>query len=212
MNAIERKKFNISLLGETWVGKTSMVEVLSNNTFSETRIATIGLDCITQTAVFDNKNYIFKIFDTAGQEKYNSISASTLKIADGFLLVFSVDKKETLNKIANWIDNIESLANRKEKVLILVGNKIDINEREVSSEEGKIFAQERGMKYFETSAKNKFNIKEVFNEMYKDIYELNKNLENQNKNANDDNKNNKMNTSFGLDKKNNNRKNDGRCC
>ena len=177
MNPIKRTKFNISLLGDTQVGKSSMVEVLTGNPFQETRVSTIGIENVLQSAVFDGKKYLFKIFDTAGQERFESISSQTIKIADGFLLVFSVDKKVTFERIEKWIESIKSNVDITKKVLILCGNKIDIEEREVSNEEAMKYASEKNIKYFETSAKTGFGIKEVFEQLYSDIYELNKSLE-----------------------------------
>ena len=177
MNPIKRTKFNISLLGDTQVGKSSMVEVLTGNPFQETRVSTIGIENVLQSAVFDGKKYLFKIFDTAGQERFESISSQTIKIADGFLLVFSVDKKVTVERIEKWIESIKSNVDITKKVLILCGNKIDIEEREVSNEEAMKYASEKNIKYFETSAKTGFGIKEVFEQLYSDIYELNKSLE-----------------------------------
>ena len=125
-NNIKRKKFNLSILGEKSVGKTCLVESLLGNPFDETSLATMGIDTVTHKVKIDGKEYVFKIFDTAGQERYNSVAATTIKIADGFLLVYSVNNKESLEKINIWIQNIEDFVNRKEKVLMLVGNKIDI--------------------------------------------------------------------------------------
>ena len=178
MSDIERLKFNIFLLGDTQVGKTSMIEALEGKPFRETNLSTIGVDFIFKSAVFDGKKYDFKIYDTAGQERYQSIGDANLKISDGFLLVFSVDKKNTLDRIDRWIENIEKNVDTKEKVLMLVGNKNDVEEREVSNEDGMKFAKEKKFKYFETSAKTKYGIKEVFDEMFNDIYQLSKKLEN----------------------------------
>ena len=182
MNPIKRTKFNVSLLGDTQVGKSSMVEVLSGCPFQEYKVSTIGIENIHQSAVFDGQKYVFKIFDTAGQERFNSISSQTIKIADGFLLVFSVDNKETLKRIGNWIESIKLNVDITKKVLILCGNKIDVEEREVSNEDAMKFANEKNIKYFETSAKTGFGIKEVFEQLYSDIYQLNKSLDNSSSN------------------------------
>ena len=185
MCTIKRKKFNVSILGETQVGKTNMVCVLKGQGFQPQILSTIGIDNFVDKAVFDNTEYTFKIFDTAGQERYQKVVAdSTIKIADGFLMVFSVDKAETLQKINYWLNFIDQHTNLKEKVLLLVGNKIDLQNREVSNEEGFNFAKERKMKYFETSAKTGFGIKEAFQQLYKDIYDLHLSLDNKNEGNN----------------------------
>ena len=87
-------------------------------------------------------------------------------------MVFSVDNEQSLEKISKWIENIEENVNRKEKVLILVGNKIDINIRQVTHEGEMNFANERNMKYFETSARTGFGVKNAFNQIFQDVYEL----------------------------------------
>ena len=185
MCTIKRKKFNVSILGETQVGKTNMVCVLKGQGFQPQILSTIGIDNFVDKAVFDNTEYTFKIFDTAGQERYQKVVAdSTIKIADGFLMVFSVDRAETLQKINYWLNFIDQHTNLKEKVLLLVGNKIDLQNREVSNEEGFNFAKERKMKYFETSAKTGFGIKEAFQQLYKDIYDLHLSLDNKNEGNN----------------------------
>ena len=216
-NNIKRKKFNLSILGEKTVGKTCLVESLLGKPFNESRIATIGIDTISHKFKIDGKEYVFKIFDTAGQERYNSVAATTIKIADGFLLVYSVNNKESLEKINIWIQNIEDFVNRKEKVLMLVGNKIDIKERTISKEEGMAFAKERNMKYFETSAKTGFGIKEAFNQIFNDIYELNKKGEENQKSKNvkqttEKNSSNQNNENIVLGKKEHKKKNKSKFC
>ena len=181
MSKIKRLKFNVSILGETKVGKTNMASVLTGQGFKSEILSTIGIDNFADKAVFDNTEYTFKIFDTAGQERYQKVVAdSTIKIADGFLMVFSVDKAETLKKINYWLNFIDEHTNLKEKALLLVGNKIDLPNREVTNEEGFNFAKERNMKYFETSAKTGFGIREAFHQLYKDIYDLHTILDNKN--------------------------------
>ena len=169
---IKRTKFNLSILGETQVGKTCILSVYKGVNFNEKNLSTIGMDTFIDLVNIEGQEYKFKIFDTNGQERYNSISSSTIKFADGFLIVFSVDKKSSFEKIINWIKVIENSVDIREKAVILVGNKIDKPEREVNNEEALSFAKKKKLKYYETSAKTGFNIKEVFNEIYKDIYLL----------------------------------------
>mgnify|MGYP002624642748 CR=1 FL=1 len=169
MNNIKRKKFNISILGESRVGKTSMIKSLRGMPFDEFMLSTIGIDSFIDLAVFDGQEYAFKIFDTAGQEKYKTISSSTIKISDGFLMVFSVDCANTFEKINYWFDFLENFAVIGEKPIVLVGNKIDVDKREVTTQDGNNLAKEKQIKYFETSAKNGSGIKEAFNQLYQEI-------------------------------------------
>ena len=174
---IERTKFNICLLGETFVGKTSLMKSLTGYLPDKNIIATIGMDYILHQATIDGKKFRFKIYDIGDQKKNNSIASSILRTVDGFLLVFSVDNRESLERINSLIKNIEENVNRNEKVFILVGNKIDNNQRKVSNEEAVNFAHERNMRYFETSAKTGFGVNEAFNQIFQNIYELNKKKE-----------------------------------
>ena len=173
MNDIKRTKFNINFLGDTAVGKTSIIKCYKGEEFDEGAIATIGIDYIMDKREIDGKTYTFKIYDTAGQERYKSICVSYLKIADGFLLVFSVDDKKTFKRIVKWMNEIIESINPKEKIIYLVGNKIDKNPREVSNEEAMNFAKENNIRYFETSAKTGFGVQELFKNLYQEIYDLN---------------------------------------
>jgi small GTP-binding protein len=174
MNEIARKKFNINFLGDTTVGKTSIIKRHINKTFDEGAIATIGIDNIKDEKEFDNKKYSFKIYDTAGQERYRSISLNYIKLGDGFLLVFSVDNRETFDKLDEWVQNIYDSVPVEEKVIFLVGNKIDSPNRVVKKEEAEAYAQDKKFLYYETSAKTGEGIEQLFDELYNKIYNLNK--------------------------------------
>ena len=184
MDKIKRTKFNVSLLGEGHVGKTCIVSVHSGREFDENTLMTVGLENVIDTYKIEGTDYKFKIFDTAGQERYRSISTQTIQIADGFLLVFSVDDKASFEHIGYWLNVIEENADIKKKVIIIVGNKIDLENRAVTNEEAANFAKERKLKYFETSAKSGIGINEVFKELYEDIYKKFKENEELNKDEN----------------------------
>ena len=174
MNEIARKKFNINFLGDTTVGKTSIIKRHINKTFDENAIATIGIDNIKDEREFDKKKYSFKIYDTAGQERYKSISLNYIKLGDGFLLVFAVDKRETFDKLEEWVQNIYDSVPVEEKVIFLVGNKIDSPDRVVTKEEAEAYAKKKNFTYYETSAKTGEGIEQLFDELYNTIYNLNK--------------------------------------
>ena len=175
---IKRTKFNVSILGESTVGKTSMINNLKGYEFDPFQIATIGVDDFSDEVEFENKKYKFKIFDTAGQERYKSISTNTIQLADGFLIVFSVEDKNSFELLDKWINSINEKVDIKTKIIILAGNKADIDDdkRQVSREEAENYAKSKHLLYFETSAKSGLNIKEAFNKLYEDIFNLNKKL------------------------------------
>ena len=175
------KTFNISLLGESGVGKTTLFYFHKDQKFQDI-LSTIGIVEFIQKKQFqdDNKMYKFKIFDTAGQERYRSIANTTIQIADGFLMVFAVNNRNSFERITYWIEYIDQHVNLKEKILYLVGNKIDLEEREVQKEEGEEFAKKMGIQYKETSARTGKGIEEVFQGIYLDIYEKFKKSKNNN--------------------------------
>ena len=212
--SIKRKKFNVSLLGESEVGKTCMANVLTGIGFNEKNITTIGMDKFIDKAIIDGQEYKFKIFDTNGQERYNSITDTTIKLADGYLLVFSIDKISSFEKVQHWIDVIENAVDMRTKAAILVGNKIDKENREVPKEEAMAFAKARKMDYLETSAKSGFQIKEAFNKIYEEIYRINIGNDNSvNDNEKDSNDNNKAHQgNIEINEKDFKNKKDKKCC
>jgi len=182
---IKRKKFNISLLGESEVGKTRITNCCLGKEIEEINLSTIGMESYRDVAIFDGEEYKFKIYDTAGQERYRSISKSTIKITDGFILVFSVANKQSFTLIDYWFNSIKEETDIKKKVIYLVGNKIDLENREVSNEEAVNYAKMKDILYFETSARTGFGVKEVFQQLYQDIYTLFKNNKANNNDSND---------------------------
>jgi small GTP-binding protein len=173
-NNIKRLKFNVVILGEGSVGKTSMISNLKGNKFEETGLSTTGIDFYNDEATFDGNKYKFKIFDTAGQERYRSISSQQIKVADGFMVVYAVNLRNSFEQIRWWVDTIEEEADITKKPVMLVANKVDIKDRKITHDEGYEYASNRKIKYIETSAKTGYNIKEAFNELYTDIYNIGK--------------------------------------
>ena len=200
MDVINRTKFNVSILGESTVGKTTMCSVFIGKEFTEITLQTIGTENIFIPAKFDGKEYKFKIFDTAGQERYRSIAKNTINIADGFLLVFAVDDKKTFQTLGEWIKSIKENCDISKKTLFLVGNKVDIEKRIVSKEEALSFSKANNIKYFETSAKTGFGIKEVFKLLFEEVYKKCKEIETLEKAENEKNNSNEKNHII-LDKK-----------
>ena len=210
---IKRTKINVSLLGESSVGKTSICSVFLGNDFSENTLNTIGIESALIPFKVDGEEYRFKIFDTAGQERYRSIAKNTITLAEGFLLIFAVDDIRTFQILGEWIKSIKENCDINEKVLILVGNKVDVEKREVTKEEALSFAKANNIKYFETSAKTGFGIKEIFNLLFEDVYKKIKEKEKLEKNENEKNNSKEKNNSnenkntITLNKKETNKKN-----
>ena len=143
----------IVILGEASVGKTNLLLRYSQDSFDESMKPTIGMDFLSKDIELDKTHLKVQFWDTAGQEKYRSLASSYYKVANGAILVYDVSRKETFRRLGAWLEEIKSNTPKELKVM-LIGNKSDlIVEREVSTEEGKSFAQERNLFFWETSAK-----------------------------------------------------------
>ena len=118
-----------------------------------------------------NEDVKLVIHDTAGQERFRSLTTNYIKKANGILLVYDITDRKSFDNITNWMDNIHEETGDKLPI-ILVGNKIDLNkERAVSKNEGEEKAKEFGLKFFETSAKEGNNVQKCFRELVELIVE-----------------------------------------
>lgn len=116
------------------------------------------------------KQIKLQIWDTAGQESFRSITRSYYRGATGALLVYDISRRDTFNHLTRWLDEARQHANPK-MVIMLIGNKSDLEKREVSYEEGEKFAQENGLIFLETSAKTAQNVEEAFLKTAQKIYD-----------------------------------------
>jgi len=176
MNDLRRTVLPLMLLGDNQVGKTSMILNIIGKEFNDNQLTTVGKESYLYQANIKGYDLKIKIWDTAGQERFKSLSVQVIKNSDAVMLVYAVNEKKTLLDLNNWLTKISDVSDLSKKPIIVIGNKADITDgREVKYEEGKQFAEEKGYKYFETSAKTGEGIKEAFNEICNqlfDIYEL----------------------------------------
>jgi small GTP-binding protein len=150
-----------ALLGDSNVGKTNMIIRFIDNVFSLNTPSTIGYDCKTRIITIDKKKVKVNLWDTAGQEKYLSISKSFFQKIDGVMLVYDITKLESFKNVQIWIEMIKDYDDKMP--VILVANKSDMEEKRIiSDEEGKQLAKENNLKFFETSALNGNNIEKAF--------------------------------------------------
>ena len=176
MNDLRRTIIPLMLLGNNEVGKTSIILNMMGNEFNYSQLVTVGKQSYLYKANIKGYDLIIKIWDTAGQERFKSLSVQVIKDCDAVMLVYAVDDKKSFLDLNNWLTRISNISDLSKKPIIIVGNKADIiDKREVKYEEGKKFAEEKGHKFFETSAKTGEGIKEAFNELFDKlfyIYEL----------------------------------------
>ena len=164
-------KLKIIALGESATGKTSVIKRFIDNKYITFPNSTIVQEFYSKNlTLHDGKEYCLQIIDTAGQEKFHSIPQNFSRDANGVLLVFDLQRKATfVEGIPKMLELVKN--NKTEKTsMILVGNKVDEKERQVTSAEAKEYAQTLGIRYFETSAKTGQNVEAVFKEIATEIH------------------------------------------
>uniref|UniRef100_G1U095 Ras-related protein Rab-12 n=1 Tax=Oryctolagus cuniculus TaxID=9986 RepID=G1U095_RABIT len=129
-----------------------------------------GVDFKIKTVELRGKKIRLQIWDTAGQERFNSITSAYYRSAKGIILVYDITKKETFDDLPKWMKMIDKYAS-EDAELLLVGNKLDCEtDREISRQQGEKFAQQiTGMRFCEASAKDNFNVDEIFLKLVDDI-------------------------------------------
>ena len=157
------------IIGDSAVGKSNLLLRFTQGSFNSAYQLTIGVEFGSGRIIVENEIFRVQIWDTAGQENFRSITRSYYKNSACALLVYDISKKESFESIQSWIDDCKSSA-PETVLMVLVGNKSDLTEeREVSEEEGREFANKHGLLFFETSAKTGENVKEVFQESTAEI-------------------------------------------
>mmetsp|Transcript_7715 Transcript_7715/g.8489 ORF Transcript_7715/g.8489 Transcript_7715/m.8489 type:complete len:203 (+) Transcript_7715:80-688(+) len=162
--------FKLLLIGDSGVGKSSLLLRFADNTFTESFISTIGVDFKLRTIAIDESKVKLQLWDTAGQERFRTITSSYYRGAQGVIVVFDVTKKDTFHNVVKWLQELERYAAEDVKKL-LVGNKTDMPQREVTYDEAKELAEKLGLDYVETSAKTSDNVEEAFTKLAKMIKE-----------------------------------------
>ncbi len=161
----EKIIFRIITLGESGVGKTSILRRYIYKIFDDNSISTIGLSFAFKDIILKNKEKVqLKLLDTSGQEKYKALTKSYFKNADGVLFVYSIDNEESFNNIKDWITLFNENNNNKEEVIqYLVETKNDLD-RVVDEEKSKEFAKNNNLKWFSTRSKDNNSIDELFSD------------------------------------------------
>jgi len=166
--AADAQVFKVVLLGDSCVGKSSTLQRFAQNTFVNTYLTTIGVDFQQRDLNINGTLVRLQIFDTAGQERFDTISRAYYRGAEGLLIFYDITNQESYLHIRKWIKNSENEAGSAIK--FLVGNKSDLDkERVVSKEDGKKLATEIGCECMETSALTGANVDEVFIQLAKQI-------------------------------------------
>ncbi|KAJ8765738.1 hypothetical protein K2173_014860 [Erythroxylum novogranatense] len=178
--------FKVVLIGDSAVGKSQILARFARNEFSLDSKATIGVEFQTRTMVIQHKSVKAQIWDTAGQERYRAVTSAYYRGAVGAMLVYDITKRQTFDHIPRWLEELRNHAD-KNIVIILIGNKTDLeDERAVSTEDAKEFAQKEGLFFLETSALQATNVDDAFLTVLTEIF----NIVNKKSLAADENQNN----------------------
>ncbi|KAL5546060.1 hypothetical protein UlMin_005747 [Ulmus minor] len=165
--------FKIVLIGDTGVGKSSLVVGFISNS-ADNLAPTIGVDFKIKQLTVGGKRLKLTIWDTAGQERFRTLTSSYYRGAQGIILVYDVTRRDTFTSLSDvWIKEVELYSTNQNCVKMLVGNKVDReSERAVSREEGMALAKGLGSMFLECSAKTRENVEKCFEELSLKIIEV----------------------------------------
>lgn len=155
-------QFKLVLLGESAVGKSSLVLRFVKGQFHEYQESTIGAAFLTQTVCLDDTTVKFEIWDTAGQERYHSLAPMYYRGAQAAIVVYDITSQETFGRAKNWIKELQRQASPN-IVIALAGNKADLSsKRMVEYEDAQSYAEDNALLFMETSAKTAMNVNDIF--------------------------------------------------
>ena len=129
-------KCKLLIIGDSEVGKTSVLSRYTKDIFNLNYLATAGIEFFTKDDNIDNKIVRIELWDTAGQEKFHSLTAAFFRNAEGIIVMFDVTNSISFENIRNWTESIKThMSSEIDNIpVIIVGNKIDLNEREIKTE------------------------------------------------------------------------------
>ncbi|PWZ38033.1 GTP-binding protein YPTM1 [Zea mays] len=154
--------FKLLLIGDSSVGKSCFLLRFADDSYVDSYISTIGVDFKIRTVEVEGKTVKLQIWDTAGQERFRTITSSYYRGAHGIIIVYDITDMESFNNVKQWLDEIDRYANDSVRKL-LVGNKCDLAEnRAVDTSVAQAYAEEVGIPFLETSAKESINVEEAF--------------------------------------------------
>ncbi|KFP70621.1 Ras-related protein Rab-44, partial [Acanthisitta chloris] len=152
--------YNVLFVGDTHVGKTSFLYRLHADSFNPHLAATVGLDYQIKNFVVDNKRFVLRLWDSAGQERYHSVTKQFFRKADGVVLMYDITSEYSFSDVQYWLSCIQEAADDGVAILLL-GNKTDCAaERQVPTKEGECLAKEHQLMFYECSAASGHNVLE----------------------------------------------------
>jgi len=157
----------VIILGDSGVGKTSLMNMYVHKRFSAQYKATIGADFLTKEVMIDDKLVTLQIWDTAGQERFQSLGVAFYRGADSCVLVHDITDSKSFDNLESWKDEFlvhAAPSNQEQFPFVVLGNKADLaKKRAVSTQKAQSWCQQKGdIPYFETSAKDSINVEQAF--------------------------------------------------
>jgi len=163
------KSIKIVMIGAGGVGKTCFIEQLVNSTFIDIYNPTLE-ESYRKDMIIDDSNVILNIYDTSGMEDFSAVRDQYIRIGEGFLVFYSVTTEASFQVIKNLHETIINITDDDKIPVLIVGNKSDLEDRDVQYESGLSLAKEFGWGFIEASAKTKTNVVEAFETIVRDIY------------------------------------------
>eukprot|EP00915_Cephaloidophora_sp_WS-2016_P008588 GHVH01011838.1.p1 GENE.GHVH01011838.1~~GHVH01011838.1.p1 ORF type:complete len:220 (+),score=32.60 GHVH01011838.1:49-660(+) len=154
--------FKLVLVGDISVGKSCLLIKFADDSFSDSYIATIGVDFRFRSLKVDDKVVKLQIWDTAGQERFRTITSAYYKGADGIIVVYDCSSEASYNAIDGWLDEISHYNGPEYSSILIVGNKSDLEKKEVEIENARLKYSDRNITVIESSAKTGDGVEEAF--------------------------------------------------
>ncbi|KAK9868667.1 hypothetical protein WJX84_012179 [Apatococcus fuscideae] len=156
----------ILLLGNSGVGKSSLLNRFASDEFEDNSQPTIGVDFKVKYVTVGGKRVKLTIWDTAGQERFRTLTSSYYRGAQGIIFTYDVTRQDTFSDLDDiWMKELDMYSTVEDSVKMVVANKLDMENREVSRSEGELFARKQGCLFAETSAKANVAVAQAFQEL-----------------------------------------------
>ncbi|KAH8851242.1 Ras-related protein [Schistosoma japonicum] len=163
--------FKLLLIGDSGVGKSSLLMRYTNDCFESQLSATIGVDFkVKLVTVPDGTKIKLSIWDTAGQERFRTLTPNVYRGSHAAVFVYDVANRESFDNLKIWMEELKTYSDNPNMIKLLVGNKIDSVPRLISREEGLRFARLYNMPYAETSAKTSEGVNQLFSDIVTKIF------------------------------------------
>ncbi|XP_046559383.1 ras-related protein Rab-8B-like [Haliotis rubra] len=160
------------LIGDLGVGKSTFLHTFMEGKFTRVETSSDTLGFKQKTIIHSDKNVRLQMWDTAGQEKYRSLTASYYRGANGCIIMFDVTNEETFDHVHRWFEDMREYASHKEIAVVLVGTKCHEHDREVTIDRASSFAEEHNIPYIEVSAERDINsVNSVFETLVEKVLE-----------------------------------------